>query len=407
MRNLLLGLLVMVALSGCQSRDVPAKGNLKMMVFDNEHLFFSPEEFDGEVDVNATQTIRIADGRMLLKKVTLPEYLRDVKARVNIKLSSGGDRWDKSGSCFVIPPSSAIDFLKIHNGEASLPEIPESLETLAGVVSGEGYSPVVELMRFMTPFGVGAYSDKMEMRRPVYVPFWEKQVEWEQDITDRLSLLEGEIWIGVWIDTWTKEGYKVSVSLDFEESPFACAAKTATGVKSLVNTVYYIDGQTHADIFSRKDIEVEAEIPANAKNVRLEYITTGHGGHSGGDEFVKKANIVKVDGVEVLNFIPWRDDCASFRRFNPGTGVWLVKDTAEYIDEKTWTYKTKVIEERLASSDLSRSNWCPGSDVQPEEVSLNVKPGMHTFTFSIPQAQAIDGEKMNHWLISAYLVWDK
>ena len=30
----------------------------------------------------------------------------------------------------------------------------------------------------------------------------------------------------------------------------------------------------------------------------------------------------------------------------------------------------KEIEEPLGSSDLSRSNWCPGSDVVPEEVML-------------------------------------
>ena len=67
------------------------------------------------------------------------------------------------------------------------------------------------------------------------------------------------------------------------------------------------------------------------KNVRLKYIVTGHGGHSGGDEFVEKRNIVSIDGKEVLNFIPWRSDCASFRRFNPATGVWLKERLASYI----------------------------------------------------------------------------
>ena len=84
---------------------------------------------------------------------------------------------------------------------------------------------------------------------------------------------------------------------------------------------------------------------------------TGHGGHSGGDEFVQKRNIISVDGKEVLNFIPWRDDCASFRRFNPATGVWLIKRLASYIGEKGYT--EKEVEEPLASSDFSRSNWCP------------------------------------------------
>ena len=32
---------------------------------------------------------------------------------------------------------------------------------------------------------------------------------------------------------------------------------------------------------------------------------------------------------------------------------------------------------------------------------------MHRVTISIPNAQAIDGDKMNHWLVSAYLVWEE
>lgn len=54
--------------------------------------------------------------------------------------------------------------------------------------------------------------------------------------------------------------------------------------------------------------------------------------------------------------------------FNPSSGVWTRKDTAfAYTKERVREYKP--IEERLASSDLSRSNWCPGSQVFPEIVS--------------------------------------
>ncbi|HNP91517.1 peptide-N-glycosidase F-related protein, partial [Macellibacteroides fermentans] len=123
-------------------------------------------------------------------------------------------------------------------------------------------------------------------------------------------------------------------------------------------------------------------------------------------EFVEKRNIISIDGKEVLNFIPWRDDCASFRRFNPATGVWLRERLAAYIGKGG--YQKKLVEEPLASSDLSRSNWCPGSDVKPVEVALpNLGEGSHTITFSIPEAQNIKDNELNHWLISAYLVWDK
>lgn len=85
--------------------------------------------------------------------------------------------------------------------------------------------------------------------------------------------------------------------------------------------------------------------------------------------------------------------------------VWLIKRLSSYIGENG--YEEKEIEEPLPS-DLSRSNWCPGSDVVPEEVMLgDLKAGKHTFKISIPEAQEVDGDKLNHWLISAYLVWDE
>ena len=176
-------------------------------------------------------------------------------------------------------------------------------------------------------------------------------------------------------------------------------------VEPLMNTVYYM-GQTYPDIFARKDVNVDFVIPEGVSNVRLKYIVTGHGGHSGGDEFVEKRNIVSVDGQPVIDFVPWRTDCAAFRRFNPATGVWLKKRLASYIGPKG--YAEKEVEEPLASSDLSRSNWCPGSDVIPEEVELvDIQPGKHMLTVSIPEAAEIDGNKLNHWLVSAYLVWEE
>ncbi|MDO5524379.1 MAG: peptide-N-glycosidase F-related protein, partial [Bacteroidia bacterium] len=171
-------------------------------------------------------------------------------------------------------------------------------------------------------------------------------------------------------------------------------------------TNYYI-GQRHPDIFSRRDVEIPFSVPKNAKNVRLKYITTGHGGHAGGDEFRPQRNILYVNGKEVLNFLPWRTDCASFRRFNPTSGVWLQTRTIAHIGRGGKRVETEI-QEPLASSDLSRSNWCPGSDVPPVEVNLpNLFAGTHTLTISIPESKSIEENKLNHWLVSAYLVWEE
>lgn len=392
-------------------KELPARGDRTIQVFDKANIRFVPNIYTGNYSApDSAGIIHLTNGRIILKKITLPDYKRNVKVNLKLTVASNGDRWDKSGSCFVLPKESAVNLLSIARGESKFPQVDSlKLEKMVGIVAGKDYLPTVELMRFMTPFGVGHYSNNDDTltskRRPVYVPKWEDCVQWEQDITDLYPLLEGEAYVGIYIDTWTPEGYVASMDINVKESPLACDVMPKRHVEPLMNTVYYM-GQSYPDIFARKDVSTEFTVPKGAKNVRLKYIVTGHGGHSGGDEFVQKRNVLSIDGKEVYNFIPWRDDCASFRRFNPATGVWLIKRLASYIGKKG--YEEKEVEEPLASSDLSRSNWCPGSDVIPEEVALgNLSPGKHTFTVSIPEAQAVDGNKLNHWLASAYLVWDK
>ena len=345
-------------------------GDYSVQVFNDTHVRFAPDVYPAAFYAPGPDSIyHLVNGHIILKKVTLPEYKRNVSVKLRVTVASNGDRWDKSGSCFVLPNASGINLLNIAKGEKEFPAVDSvKLEKMIGIIPGTDYQPTVELMRFMTPFGVGHYSSPEDSltkhRKPVYVDHWEDSVSWEQDITDLYPLLEGGAYVGIFI------------------------------------------GQEYPDIFARKDVSLDFDIPQGARDVRLKYIVTGHGGHSGGDEFVEKQNIVSVDGVPVLDFVPWRTDCASFRRFNPATGVWLRKRLAAYITEKG--YSEKEVEEPLASSDLSRSNWCPGSDVIPEEVELkDIQPGHHTLTVSIPEAAEVDGNKLNHWLVSAYLVWDE
>ncbi len=383
---------------------------MTLRVFDKTPVCFRPDTLKGYNAPDGDGVVRLANGRIILKKIHLPAYRRTVRLTATVTVESAGDRWDKTGSCFVLPKESVINMLGISRGEQAYP-VPDTarVESFKGIVAGAGYRPVVELMRFMTPFGVGHYSGedeaKASLRRPVYIDGWAPRVEWTQDVTDRYAVLEGDVYVGVFIDTWTAEGYTASLTLEVKESAVPEDARRRTCVLPLINTVPYV-GQSLPDLFARRDVTVEALIPGKAENLRLQYITTGHGGHSGGDEFTPQRNIVTVDGDTVVNFVPWRTDCASFRRFNPTSGVWLVKREVAYIGEKG--YETKEIEEPLASSDLSRSNWCPGSDVLPVTACLKrLKPGRHTVTFSIPHAQSAQGDKLNHWLISAYLVWEE
>ena len=197
------------------------------------------------------------------------------------------------------------------------------LEHMVGIVAGEDYKPTVELMRFMTPFGVGHFSAPDDSlthnRKPVYIDHWEDSVSWEQDITDLYPLLEGGAYVGIFIDTWTTEGYIASMTIDVDESGLAYDPLARRHVEPLMNTVYY-EGQTYPDIFARRDVSTDFEIPAGARNVRLKYIVTGHGGHSGGDEFVRETQYRFGRWERSAELHPLAFGLRLFPPFQPGNG---------------------------------------------------------------------------------------
>lgn len=360
-----------------------------------------PINFNGKKGADP-EAVSLMDGRVVYKKVTVPIFPYGTDVKIKLTVRSNGDRWDKSGSCFVVSDPEKLSILSIAETNGKFPTDSYVDSKYPGVVTAENYNPVVELMRFMTPFGVGYYSDnKVKYRKPVYIPSWEKQVVWEHDITDLESLVTGTFYVGVWIDSWTEEGYEFDMELTYSNRK-----QQKVTVLPLVNTIPYVGGQQIPDNFAHNDLVKTVQLKKDAKNVKLHYITTGHGGHSGGDEFIKIKNSVYFDNQLVLDTIPWRDDCASFRRFNPTSGVWIKKDSASYISPETKSYEIKEIEERIASSDLSRSNWCPGSFVEPMVVDLgNLKAGNHSIKIKIP-ATPVEGDKLNHWLVSAYLTYE-
>jgi len=389
-------LLSIIALYSCK-KNTNIIGDQTITVFDKTHLYF-----DLSLKANPEDSIIRTDaGRVLLKKVKLPTYNQQPKALAEITLTSKGDPWDKSGSLFIIPKNTDISLLDMENGSFDKKELTQSYPAVQ-LFSNDSvsYQPNIELIRFMTPFGVGHFTnnERVKDRKPIYIPKWEEKASWSQDITHLLPLMEGEVYIGIYIDTWTKEGYEVSVSLTFEESAIPNHLKQDLKVLPIINTVKYAAKQRFYDGFSDKGLIANFTTKNSYKNAKLYYITTGHGGHAQGDEFVKKENIISFDQNVIKQFIPWRDDCASFRRFNPTSGTWR-RD--RILSDST------IIKETIASSDLSRSNWCPGSMVVPEIIELGtLEAGIHNLKIEIPEAQPAIENEINYWMVSAYLVYE-
>lgn len=88
----------------------------------------------------------------------------------------------------MISNTDLINVLTVAQGLKSFPMNSGIEGDYLGIRTTENYQPAVELMRFMTPFGVGFFSDevknpRMRYNRPVYVPKWEEEVSWSQDIS--------------------------------------------------------------------------------------------------------------------------------------------------------------------------------------------------------------------------------
>lgn len=389
-------ILIFITSQAFAQMDIPPK---KVEIFKERFINFGGKSGD-------TSTVkRLQNGRLIYRKVDVPKFKNGTDVSIKLTLKSNGDPWDKSGSCFVVTNPELIDIIDVSKGAESFEKESGVGEEL-GIIRTNNYYPAIELLRFMTPFGVGHFSDeekvpKIKYSRPVYIPKWEEAVVWEKDISDLASLVTGDFYIGIWIDTWTAEGYVVDLELEYSGRP-----RPTPKVMPLFNTVYYVEGQKIPELFVNSSLNANFKVASKLKNVKLHYTTTGHGGHSGGDEFIKINNEVYYDSEKVLSEIPWRDDCASFRRFNPSSGVWTKKDSA-YVYNEQWKKELKVIEERLASSDLSRSNWCPGSMVKPFVVDLgDIKKGEHTISVKIPATKNEEGQT-NHWLVSGYLTYQE
>ena len=329
--------------------------------------------------------LRFASGTVIVRKVKVPEIKNGSQAFVQLVQKSNGDAYDRTGSVFMIAEDQQQTFLNgMKNGMKTLPLYENGNgKQYPGMVRTAGFSPIYELMRFFTPFGVNHFNKRVTLKNKT----WQDSVIYRQDVSEFLSVMSGkEVYIGTYIGNYDKGGHKVSLELTIHPGPEATVAPQK--VLSIFNTtnVMEMGGQDYATFFSQdKGLEVTFNLPEDAKNVQLRYITTGHGGWENGDEFVPKENRISLDGQVAFKFTPWRIDCGSYRLYNPVSGNF---------------------NNGLSSSDLSRSNWCPGTVTNPNYIHLgDLKAGQHTIKIQIPQGKP-EGTSFSFWNVSGCLIYD-
>lgn len=363
--------------SALDYRDLLWKSRFTTLkVFENEKIHFSGDA------VSNDSILRFANGTVILKKVRFPEIKAGNHVFVELREHSEGDAYDRTGSIFLIPQGKDLSFMNgLQNVMETLPFYENGNgKKYQGVVATETYEPVLELMRFFTPFGIKQYNH-IELKGKT----WHEQVSFRQEISELYSALSGqELWVGAFIGNYDAGGYRIS--LDITIHPGEGMTIPASQVIPLFNTtnVMEMGGQEYGTMFNvEKGLEVTFELLTPLKNARLRYITTGHGGWSGGDEFVPKVNSVYLNQNKMYAFTPWRQDCGSYRLYNPASGNF---------------------NNGLSSSDYSRSNWCPGTVTHPVYIDLGDLPvGSHTIRVHIPQG-APEGSSFSAWNVSGVLL---
>lgn len=358
---------------------------MRIPVFKDETIHFTDyEDFTGEIPFDTV--IHFSHGTLIVKRMNLPLLPDHYQIFAEIRQRSNGDAYDRTASVFVIPTEKAKSF---KDGLQRLETLPVFVgkdgQQYQGIKAEKDYLPPVELVRFFTSFGAGHFNDRVQIDGLE----WTEENYYKQEISELRDRLRGDVLIGAFIGNYDRGGHKFSLDLlaypgdeKWSEKPLKQHSIP------LFNTcnVLEMSGQNYGRLFATDTLEVEFELPKDVKNVRLRYISTGHGGWENGDEFNPKENAIFIDGEKQFTHTPWRCDCATFRDQNPVSGNF-------------WN--------GLSSSDYSRSGWCPGTATNPVYFDLSgLKPGKHTIRVAIPQGKD-EGESFSHWMVSGGVLFEE
>ncbi|WP_313360035.1 PNGase F N-terminal domain-containing protein [Empedobacter sp.] len=344
----------------------------------------SHQQVNFSKDFSSNDSIyRFANGTVVVRKIKIPQIKEGSQVFLNVSQQSNGDAYDRTGSVFLIPRDSKITFMDgLQKGINELPVYTSANnKKYQGYFLTENYSPTIELMRFFTPFGINKFNH-IQLKNQT----WETEAKYRQEITEFQGLLSNqEVLIGFFIGNYDQGGHTITANISIHPS----SSTTTLPIKKVLpifNTANVMEmaGQEYPTLFENSNgFTVEFTLKEDYNNAKLRFTTTGHGGWENGDEFVPKENSIFLDGQKVFNIVPWRQDCGSYRAYNPASGNF---------------------DNGLSSSDYSRSNWCPGTITNPYFIDLgNLKVGKHSIQVKIPQGKP-EGNSFSYWNVSGVLL---
>lgn len=269
-----------------------------------------------------------------------------------------GDPWNRLGSVSVVTSNnpSALKSSAAASpskGRSKSPAKPSSTQPAAVTE--------VELMRFITGFGgPGTFT---------------------ADVTALAPLLDGKTTLRVFISTYSKPAWKVTLILNYTAQ--GAGYRRPVWTKPLFNE--------EAITAQKNKVQAVVQIPEGLARARVWITSTGHASDgAGGDEFISRTHVLRIDGLEVARWRPWAEQGGSLRAHSPASG------------------RATLDGRELWSSDLDRSGWHPGLIVEPLRVPVpELTPGRHTIELEILNIRPKDQKGHGYWRTHAVVVADE
>ncbi|HEY0978134.1 MAG TPA: peptide-N-glycosidase F-related protein [Flavobacteriales bacterium] len=230
-----------------------------------------------------------------------------------------GSQWYTNS--YTLPQSVGAYDRIVANFAVSCPSVPggcDDWDRLAHIEVKAPNGEWVEMIRYITPYG--------------------RACNHSIDVTDFASLLQGNVEVRMFIDTWGSGGWKLDLDLTYE-------AGTPGFLYSTLQTVWRAN-YNFGDPTNPQPVSTVTVGPGvNAENVGLRLVTTGHGwgNNNTGNaaEFYHAVHHVLVNGESFTQDL-WRDCNPNPDGCSPQNG--------------TWQY--------------DRAGWCPGAIALPYEYDL-------------------------------------
>ncbi len=386
------------------AQDGPRTADRIIAVFDEQPVEFDRTLVDGTIAAHGDgEAMLYRNGQQVGRTMDLPAFPRDLRDTQRIVATlivepeilevdgkvRPADPWTRLGSVTIAvdsgsplaptsQPSSPRERAPVTR-PATQPQRPAATTRPATATSasqpddngrqypvttvapgGAAEEAEIEIMRFVTPFGGPA--------------------TYSADLTAFAPLLAGKTSLRVWISTWKQPAWKVTLTLAYTSD--------GAGYRRPIFAQPIFNSEVTAE---KRTLRANIRIPKAVARPRLHVLSTGHATDGvGGDEFISRTHVLRIDGQEVAQWRPWSEKGGPLREMNPTAG------------------RTEIDKRSLWASDLDRSGWHPGLLVEPAHIPLpELAPGQHTIELEILNIRPKDQSGYGYWRVSAIVVADE